>query len=69
MLALLVLLFVVIPFAELYVIIQVSHVFGVVDTLGLDPASWVRLRADLVAGARDELGLAARLVELEASDA
>ena len=33
MLALLAVLFVVVPFAELYVIVQVSHVFGLVPTL------------------------------------
>ena len=35
MLALLVALFIAVPFVELYVIIQVAHVIGVLDTLGL----------------------------------
>ena len=35
MLGPLVLLFIVVPIAELYVIIQLGHVFGVVNTLGL----------------------------------
>ena|SRR5438067_9527680 len=35
MLALLAFIFIVMPFAELYVIIQVSHVLGVLDTLGV----------------------------------
>ena len=35
MLAVLALLFVVVPFVELYVILQVSHVMGLVPTLGI----------------------------------
>ena len=35
MFAVLAVLFVVMPFVELYVIVQVSHVFGVVTTLGI----------------------------------
>jgi UPF0716 protein FxsA len=35
MFALLALVFIVVPLVELYVIVQVSHVFGVLDTLGL----------------------------------
>lgn len=35
MVPLLVILFVIVPFAELYVLIQVGHAIGVLDTLGL----------------------------------
>jgi hypothetical protein len=37
------------------------------SALGLDPASWARIRGEMIAGARGELDLAAELVHLEAA--